>query len=247
MEQNNAARRLYKILKFSISRGDGNSPAYYALAQALDIKNPDEDKHIFTDFFVLLNDVEKSVSQLKKVTDLDECIHAIRAVKSIFIYRMFQGPWSESASELKNRGLLLNLNNCANFIDHEQINPSLSEEQLQEYLQECENLLQGLMDSDLPEDIKTYLIIRLEEICSAIRQYSLGGPERLRKVVEANLGGILLRHAGISPEDKEKPIYTKIFGWLLAFGGVLDLGANTQGYLLPKVVEITKHFLAPGQ
>jgi hypothetical protein len=247
MEQNNAARRLYNILQLAISRGDAKNPTYYALAQALDIKDPDIDKYIFTDFFVLLNDVEVVVSQLKKVTDLDEWINTIREIKSIFVYSMFQVPWSDSVSQLKSQGLIRNLIACANFIDHEQVDPSLSEEQLQKYLQECENLLQELMDSDLPEDIKVYLVIRLEEICSAIRQYSLGGPERLRKVVEANLGGILLRHAGISQKDKEKPILIKVFGWLLTFGGVLDLGANTQGYLLPKVAEITRYFLAPGQ
>ena len=95
--------------------------------------------------------------------------------------------------------------------------------------------------------MKTFLVIRLEEICTAIRHYSLGGPERLRTVVEANIGGIILRSIGISSEDKEKPILRKVFDWLLTLGGILDLAANTQGYLLPKAAEITKFLLPPGQ
>lgn len=247
MEQDNAARRLYNILKLAMSRGDENHLCFYALAQALDIKNPDADNHLFTDFFVLLNDMEMVVSQLKKVSDLDEWIHAVREIKSIFLCDMFQKKWGDTVSKLNDQRLIRQISACANFIDREQVNPSLSEEQLQEYLRGCEDLLKELIDSDLPEDIKTYLVIRLEEICSAIRQYSLGGPERLRKVVEANLGGILLRLAGISPKDQEKPIFKKVCGWLLAFGGVLDLGANTQGYLMPKIAEIAKYFLPPGQ
>jgi hypothetical protein len=248
MEQNNAARRLHKILKLAMTNGKGDKPIFYALAMALDIKSPDENIHLFTEFFTLLNDVEYIVTQLKRVSDLDEHITAVKEVKSIFLkYGLCQGLWESAKVELEQKGLIRSLSACATFIDHEQIYPSLGEEQLEAYLQECESLLQEVMSSDLPETIKTYLVTRLEEICLAIRHYSIGGPERLRIVVEANIGGILLRSAGISQEEKEKPIFTKVFGWLMTLGGVLDLAANTQGYLLPKVAEIAKYLLPPGQ
>lgn len=247
MEQNNAARRLCNILERALVTGKNDQIVYQAIAEALGINNPDSNKHLFTELFMLLAEVERMVKQLKRVKNLDRYIDAVKEIQSIFFtYGLFQGRWELVKVNLQGRNLILILDSCANFIAQEQIDPSLSEEQLQEYLQECEALLQEVMDSDLPEDIKTFLIVRLEEICSAIRHYSLGGPERLRTVVEANIGGMILRSVAISPQEKEKPILKKIFGWLLTLGGVLDLASNTQGYLLPKVAEIAQYLLPPG-
>jgi len=240
MEQDNAARRLHRVLKCAANKGEGHLQTYYAIARALDIDDPDANRHLFTNFFVLLHDVEHNIRQLKKVSDLDEYIDAVKEVQSILLLGMFQEKWETSFSRLDSQGLIKLLNACANFIDHEQLNPSLSAEQLQEYLEQCEALLQEVMNSDLPDDMKTFLIIRLEEICSAIRHYSIGGTERLRTVVEANIGGIILRSAGISPKIKDKLLFSKIFSWLFTLGGVLDLAANTQGYLLPKIAEFVK-------
>jgi hypothetical protein len=249
MGQNNAARRLCDILKHAIAANvKGNELIYQALAQPLAIKDPDTNRHLFTEFFLLLAEVERTVKQLKKVNDLDEYIDAVKEIQSIFFtYGLFQGKWDAVRSTIQNRNFILILSSCANFIAQEQIDPSLSEEQLQKFLQECETILQEVVESDLPEDMKTFLVIRLEEICTAIRHYSLGGPERLRTVVEANIGGIILRSSGISSEDKEKPILRKVFDWLLTLGGILDLAANTQGYLLPKAAEIARFLLPPGQ
>ncbi|MBW4518765.1 MAG: hypothetical protein KME16_03560 [Scytolyngbya sp. HA4215-MV1] len=246
MEQNNAARRLCNILERAIANGKDDKIIYQVIAEALAIKAPDSNKYAFTEFFVLLAEVEHITKQLKKVRGLDKYIEAVQEIQSIFFtYGMFQGQWNSVRSTIEGRNLILGLDACANFIAQEKIDPSLGEEQLKEYLQQCEALLQEVMESDLSEDIKTFLVVRLEEICTAIRHYSLGGPERLRTVVEANIGGIILRSAAISSQDKEKPIFQKIFGWLLTLGGVLDLASNTQGYLLPKVAEITKYLLPP--
>jgi hypothetical protein len=115
--------------------------------------------------------------------------------------------------------------------------------QLDEFLSEFENLLREVHDSDLGKQIKTYLIVRLEEICSAIRHYDIGGPERLRLVVDASVGGLLLRAADITSQDKEKPIFKKFLEKILTLGGLLDTAANIQGYLFPM---LKKLFLPPG-
>lgn len=248
MEQSNAARRLHDILKHAIATGENDKKIYQVIAEVLNIENPSGEKYLFTDFFVLLAEVERIVRQLKRVGNLDEYIDAIREIQSAFFTcGVFQGKWEQLSSTIQSRNLILVLDSCANFIALEQIDPLLSEEQLQKYLQECEDLLQEVMKADLPKDIKTFLIVRLEEICTAIRHYSLGGPERLRTLVEANIGGMILHGAGISLQEEEENILKKIFKWLVTLGGILDLAANTQGYLLPKVGEITKYLLPPGE
>lgn len=87
--------------------------------------------------------------------------------------------------------------------------------------------------------------MRLEEVCSAIRHYSIGGAERLRTVVEANIGGIILRSAGISQKDREAPILKKLFSWLLIFGSLLGMVTDSQALL--KSDSIPQFLLPPGK
>jgi hypothetical protein len=250
MPQNNSAWCLHQILKSALDDGKESEPIYRALASGLKIENPDLEKHKYIDFFVLVKDVESSVKSLKKVYDLDEFVSSIQELSDlIFINGLFQGPWKAVSSRIREGKLLTVLISCAMFIDQEQAYPDLSDEQLKQYLDECEELIKKITESDLEESIKSFLIIRLEEICVAIRQYHLGGTESLKKVIEENIGGVLLRLSGLGPEEKGKSLNWEVFNWLIHFGGVLDLAANTQGYLIPKLVEAVQqiqHLLPPG-
>jgi hypothetical protein len=250
MNPNNSARCLHRILKNALETGSDEKPIHYALAPALKIDHPDLERYKYADFLILIRDVENTVKSLKKIPDLDEYISSIQELSNLlFGFGIFQGPWGSISGALKQGRLLMALNSCAVFIDQEYAHPDLSDEQLKQYLNECEELVKKVTESDLEESIKSFLIIRLEEICVAIRQYHLGGTERLKKVVEENIGGVLLRLSGLGPEEKGKSLNWEVFTWLIHFGGVLDLAANTQGYLIPKLVEAVQrvqHLLPPG-
>lgn len=247
MNQSNAARRLCNILEQAINTENPDQPIYQTLAEVIGIEEPNEERSEFIEFFVLIAEVERAVRQLKNVQNLRRYTNAIEEIHSVFLSNGFYTEkWIAISTILKHRNLISILESCADLIAQQQPDPSLSEEQLQEYLQQCEDLLHEMANSDLDNDIKTFLIVRFEEICTAIRHYKLGGPERLRTVVEANIGAVILRSDRISTSDREKPLFNKIFGWLMNLGAVLDLAANTQGYLLPKVVEVVKNLLPPG-
>jgi hypothetical protein len=109
----------------------------------------------------------------------------------------------------------------------------------------CEELLKEVAASELSKDLKTFLIVRLEEVCTAIRHYSIGGSERLRTVVEANIGGMILRSAGISPKDREKPILKTLFSWFLTFGSLLGMVTDSQSLLQSDFV--SQFFLPPSK
>ncbi|BAY23732.1 hypothetical protein NIES2100_35240 [Calothrix sp. NIES-2100] len=246
MGQNNAARRLYDAFQYAFVNGNSAELAYKVLANAFKVENPELNPHFLIEIYVLLSEVEKKLKLLKKVDNVELYVKAIREIQ---FYIQTSNPllsqWDGIKNQIQNRNFIFILDACANFIAQEQPEPELTEEQLQEYLEQCESLLQEVVSSDLAEDIKTFLVVRLEEICSAIRHYKIGGPERLRTVVEANIGAIILRSDAYTPEQK-KGIISKIFGLLMTFGGVLDLAANTQGYLLPKAAELLKYLLPPG-
>jgi hypothetical protein len=244
MQQSNSGRRLCNILEKAVKEGDKEAPIYTVIGLALGVEDV-SNKYFLTDFFVLMADVERVVTLLKKVPNRDKYIDAIREIQSIFCtYSLPGDKWLNVSSLIENRNLILLLDACATFISQENLEVSLSDNQLKEYLSKCEELLKEIIESDLSDDIKTFLVVRLEEICIAIRHYSIGGPGRLRTVVEANIGGMIVRGTAISSEDKEKPILKKIFEWLLIFGSVLGLASDTQGFLLPNVTEAAR-FLLP--
>jgi hypothetical protein len=250
MGQTNAARRLHDILEEALRIGNREQLIYQVLAVPLSISAPDENQYRFLDFFYLMSEVERLINQLKKVSNLEKYVKIVNNLQSLFFtYGIFQGKWGSIEGAIQSNNTLLILNSCADFIAREKLEISLEQERLQEFLQQCEDLLTEIDSSDFPEDIKTFLVIRLEEICTAIRHYKIGGPERLRMVVESSIGAIVLRHESLELDPSTKPLMNKIFGWLIGFGGVLDLAANTQGYLIPKVVELlgfAQHLLPPG-
>lgn len=244
MQQSNSGRRLCNILEKAVEEGNKEAAIYTVIGSVLGVEDV-SNKYFLTDFFVLMADVERVVTHLKKVPRQDKYIDAIREIQNIFFTYSIPGDkWVNVSNLIENRNLILLLDACATFISQENPEINLSENQLEEYLSKCEELLKEAMESDLSNDIKTFLVVRLEEICTAIRHYSIGGPERLRTVVEANIGGMILRSAGISPQDQEKPILKEIFGWLLSFGSILGLASDTQEFLLPKVIEVAQ-FLLP--
>jgi hypothetical protein len=245
MQQSNSGRRLCNILEKAVEEGNKEAIIYTVIGSALGVEDV-SNKYFLTDFFVLMADVERVVTLLKKVPRQDKYIDAIREIQNIFFtYSLPGDKWANISNLIESRNLILLLDACATFISQENPEVSLSENQLEEYLSRCEELLKETMESDLSDDIKTFLVVRLEEVCTAIRHYSIGGPERLRILVEANIGGMILRSAAISTQDKEKPILKTIFGWLLTFGSLLGLASDMQGFLLPQVTEAAQFLLPP--
>jgi hypothetical protein len=162
-------------------------------------------------FFVLIADVERSILNLKDVPKKNDYINTIREIQNLlFFHNLSRDHWPSIRSAIKSRNFTLILDACANFIARENPLNNLSEIQILDYLSQCENLLKEVMESDLENDLKTYLVRHLEDICSALRRYDIGGPEYLQKVVEESIGGISLRYSVASEKDRHNPIMRNI-------------------------------------
>jgi hypothetical protein len=239
----NAARRVHDILKKAIDDGQDQEPIYVVLARSLGLDHPDQNKYFLTDFFVLLSDAQRIVEQLKNVDNLETYVGSIKEIQTLlFTYGSYQGKWESMKSTIINRNLLGLIHASSLFIKNERIDVDLTEEQLHEYLEQCESLLQEVVASDLAKEIKTYLVVRLEEICSAIRHYKLGGPERLKIVVDAGIGAVFVRYNKCTEQQKEGVI-SKILNILGPIATVIGLAADTTGFVLPAAKEAVKYIL----
>ncbi|MBD2168046.1 hypothetical protein H6G04_27045 [Calothrix membranacea FACHB-236] len=245
MRQNNAARRLYDAFQYALADGNPNEFTYLVLARAFGVKDPESNKYFLIDIFDLLAEVEKKIKLLKNVDGIEIYVKGIQEIQYYLITcNPLDGLWQTLKSFIEGRNLSLILHSCANFLDQEQPEPELTDEQLHEYLKQCESLLQEVVISDLSNDIKEYLVVRLEEICSAIRHYKIGGPERLRIIVEASIGAAVVRYGQYSEQQKEG-IFKKIMNVLGPIATVLGLVADTNGFVLPAVKEVVKNLPLP--
>jgi hypothetical protein len=231
MNQNNSAHRLCNILEKAVAMQGGEEDTTLIIGRAMGIQDF-SNKCFMTDFFVLIADVEHSILRLKNVTKKEAYIKTIREIQTIFfVHNLANTHWQSIKSIIISGNLTTILDACANFIDREFPIIDLNDEELSDYLLRCNELLSEVAESDLANDLKTFLTVRLEEICSAIRHYSIGGPERLRNVVEANIGGMILKSAGISPKDCEQPILKKLFSLFLTFGSLLGMYTDSKSLL----------------
>jgi hypothetical protein len=245
MNQNNSAHRLCTILEKAMDIEGDQKDTTAMIGNAMGIEDI-TDRRFMTSFFVLIADVERSILLLRNVSKKSDYINTIRQLQTIFFSHSLRSDhWPNIKSTIKSGNLTLILDACANFIARELPVENLSEQELSDYLSKCEDLLSQVTESDLTGDLKTFLIVRLEEVCSAIRHYSIGGSERLRTVIEANIGGMILRSAGISPEDREKPILKTLFSWFLTFGSLLGMVIDSQSLLQSGFV--THFFLPPSK
>jgi hypothetical protein len=225
MNQNNSAYRLCTILDKAMKVGDEQKDATAAIGIAMGIKDI-SDRRFMTDFFVIIADTERSILLLKNLSRKESFIEIIRQIQNLFFSHNLREHWPNIKNAINGGNLTLLLASCADFIAREIPAQNLSENQLKDYLLECEELVRKVSESDLSEDIKTFLVMRLEEICIAIRHYSIGGSERLRAVVEANIGGILPIIPTLHEKDRSSPILKIFIATCMSISAAIGTAAN---------------------
>lgn len=151
--------------------------------------------------------------------------------------------WGNQGRHLRQQHMLDLLEATADAIDNDNYLIELTQEQLNGLLSDAKSMLEEVLNSDLDNDIKMFLVIRLEEICSAIQHYAVSGSAGLRKVVEANIGSTLLKSFGVKTEETNQ--LRKFVGLMVKIGSWIGILADTESFLLPKVSEIFRQ-LPPG-
>jgi hypothetical protein len=243
MSQNNSAHRLSEILERAINL-EGSQNILSVLQQSMEAT---DNPYPIVDFFVLIADVEQSISYLKNIRKKNEYLGAINELKGLFSSYEVRNVdhWNFIKNEIRSKHLALIIDACGNFLSQEFLVTHLDEDEIKKYLSECEELLQEVTGSDLSDDLKTFLVIRLEEICTALRHYSIGGSERLQKIVEANIGGMILQSVNMKDKDKGNELLKKLFSWFITVGALLGMYNDVQTLLQSQPV--TEFFLPSGK
>ncbi|MEO0455017.1 MAG: hypothetical protein AAF152_00345 [Cyanobacteria bacterium P01_A01_bin.114] len=253
MAYDNPARRLHILLHKAFDFEDPSkaqkgiqSRQIWAGVFAVDSNNKTELLIYAEEFLALLKSTREAVKRFHSVNHASY-VRALDHISSAVYSHGFLGSqWNVLGATLKNPAIMDILEITANTIDRETRLFEITQEQLDELLDSVKTLLDDVLRSDLDDDIKTFLIVRLEEICSAIHHYTVCGSEGLCHVVEANIGAVLLKSIGLTPEQKAHPAWKKFFDLMMKFGVLLGLIADADGFLLPRAGDLIKHLL-PGE
>lgn len=244
---NNAAGRLSDVLDFISKNAKANIIAAECIAIALGIKDFASKGNEISELFVLLSTLEKDLKNLKNAESLDEYLDVVVKFHNYLLqYGIYQNSSQPIADFIKQGHLALLFKSCASYIANEQLEHDLTEEQVKDFTEQARTLLQEITDSDLQPDIKTYLIARLQEVCLALHDYSIGGSKYLSLVVDASIGGLLSRQSDISL-DRDKPTWQKVTGLLFKLSGLISFGSNLQKFVLPKIEQAVNLLLPPGE
>jgi hypothetical protein len=252
MQYDNPARRLHRILTkaldVSATQGAPNSVSSVNVWKA--VFNESDDENFPTDLdgiHTLIKLTRDAICRLQKVGDQNIYLKVLDELSmSVHQCGLLSSQWNLVHSGLSKPLLLDMIAATADQIDNESNLFELTQEQQKDLLNSAQALLDEICKSDVDRELKIYLMVRLEEICTAIRHYSIDGSDGLSRIVEANIGGAVLKSIRLADESREKTLYKRFFELMLKFASLLGIAADVNGFLLPSVIEISK-LLPPGK
>lgn len=252
MPHDNSARRLHELLTKALEitvkdSNVANQASIQVWAKVFGVKPSDKDIILSyaEELQSLIKYTRNEINRLQLVRH-DPYVRPLDHISSAFCqFGFLCSPWKNLYNQLNDVSMMALLEAAANAIDNEAQLEELSQDQLSQLLETAEALLSDICNSDLDKDLKSFLMVRLEEICIAIRRYSLRGSEGLRIVVESGVGSFLMKASKLTPEEQKQPLFKRSIEFLLKFGGMLGLARNVDQFLLPEFTKIINN-LPPG-
>lgn len=250
MAKDNPARRLHSLLNEAFAVADqhnsvDNLSSQTVWAEVFDVQDNDaEVLEYVEEIMLLLGNTKDAIRQLPSVRHKTYRKGVDYISARIYQRGLIGDKWNVQGKSLKHAPSMDSLEHVAYAIDDNRAYMiELTQDQLNTILSDVSTMLNEIVNSDLDEDIKTFLTVRLEEISLAIHHYKVRGSSGLIKVVEANIGSAFFKHTKLS--NQQNPYLAKFLELMAKIGTVLGIMADTEGFLLPKVVDLMKQ-IPPG-
>lgn len=223
---NNPAGRLYEILVTARKNVGINATVKSVLTKALEIKSTDSIEMFdgVNKLFGLIKDTELAIKKLQDV-DIELYLSPVNEIKEAFRDFNLTGEWSTISHKI-DRGTLEKLRFCADALARQQAEIPLNLEELNELHSEVRLLLERVLDTQLNDDIKSFVFEKLQDVEQAIINYKFKGSDGLMRVVEATFGAALLNED--LRKEGENPVITSFFTTITRIASMLSIYTNTK-------------------
>jgi len=238
---NNLAGRLYEILAkaWEVRKKDKVSDVF---AEALEINsnNPGEVFQGLANLYNLVKDTRLAIERLQDI-NYELYLRPIQDIEQALGRSDFSSSdWRTFKQSLDPSTFAL-LEVCADTLSRKAAEIAIDKEQLSELQNEVRQLLEKTVESDLTDEIKSFIFEKLQSIDQAIINYRYYGSAALQRTVEASIGAAL-RYKEQLQEKPENPVLARFFEIISKADLLVRLGVNTK-QLLPEVFQGVRRLL----
>jgi hypothetical protein len=160
--------------------------------------NQDDDVKILdgiADMIKLIARTKKAIDSLDDRYDKDLYLDPINKVLIRVRVVNLDAPWSFLTDSFDD-SVIQGLKFCADMLKMNLTQKSLDTDQVAEWIEEIDTLLTDIIDSEVPQELKSFFVEHLDKLRRALLYYRLFGIERVRSQLEESIGAGFLR----SPE-----------------------------------------------
>lgn len=242
----NPAERLYEILSLARKRAD--------TGQSVDVRgvwievlglNSDNDTEIFSVLvkLVLLTESIKKEIEKAKNKQKEYLLGELTEIEKSLMNLRLDRHARDICSEITTSNLQA-LQSCAVILDVIFDYKEITGEQLENIRRDINELINEILNSDLENEFKVFILKGLREIEYSINSYKISGLEGLKSLINENVGGILLNNRLVqSTRDSNnkniKEMVEKVIKTFYSINTIITFTDN----LKPLIGELGKIFI----
>ena len=240
----NPAGRLYEIQDRACSFAQPNRPIKEVWAQVLGGYPADNGSLYYplSQLIQLTQNAKKSVQQL---TDVDQTLYLkpFENIERAFATTNLDQPWSEFKDRVDDATMIA-LRFVSDALSRMGTEDVIDPEVLSDLQSDVGSLLEKVLQSDLPDELKTVLIESLEDIRGAILEYRIRGADGLRRVLESSVGAVLRQREQTQRihEEKELKVIFDFLGILRELDKLVAVSLKAKELVAP----VVNYFLPSG-
>jgi len=197
-EPNNPAARLIVLLEKARSI-PGNVQIRQGWAGLFDVA-PDDLPGILlgiSDLIQLTHETRRAIEALEG-HDHALYLRPIDKILSILTIGRFDIEWAQVTNQL-DETTLYGLSVCNDVLAKYSQEKPIAQENIETLLKDVDDLRQEVLGSELPDDLKVFMVEQLEKLRTALLRYRLFGTKSLKSALESITGAVILQGYTILP------------------------------------------------
>lgn len=208
--QTSSLRKLENIFNGAINSGNKEEASGSILLRVMEIE---EVPHHLTIFYDVLIKAKNEAQSIRNKPNLDRYLKIIEDLHQTFIVNhLWVTPWKVFSTHIERANILTTLDALADMFERQNPSVVLKRDFLEKIDDDFTDLLKQVIESDLSQGLKNFLIDQLEKILTAIRQHDIDSRNDLENTSKSFMSDLLLIEPSLSKEDKDNPVYRKIIG-----------------------------------
>lgn len=223
---NNPAGRLHAILSEALPNKP-NKPTREAWANVfqVDASATGHLLYLSAQLIELLRLSRQKIEQIGNV-DHDLYFRPIENLERAFATMNLDATWNEFRTKVDD-ATMIGLAFCADTLSQYHPEEVVEKTVLKELLDDIDNVLKTVLESNLNPTLKTVLTENLENIRRAIIEYRIRGSEGLLRALEASIGA-LLRHQNEFKQNKESDSVSRFLKLLMTLDRIIGIALKAK-------------------